>query len=238
MVANAPEGALPCPPSEVFVVVPCYNEGPVIADVLAGLCAHCPNVVAVDDGSSDATWDRLRESPAVALRHVVNLGQGAALQTGLTYALRAGAKYVVTFDADGQHQVEDLARLLAPVVEGRADVALGSRFLGAAVDMPLSKRLVLRAAVAFTRVAGGIRLTDTHNGLRALTADAARKLPITQNRMAHASEILHNIVECELRYVEVPVTIRYTEWSRAKGQSIFNAVNILFDLAVRRLLSP
>jgi glycosyltransferase involved in cell wall biosynthesis len=147
------------------------------------------------------------------------LGQGAALQTGITYALRAGAKYLVTFDADGQHQVEDLGRLLGPVVRGEADIALGSRFLGAAIDMPATKRLVLRAAVAFTRVAGGIELTDTHNGLRALTAHAARKLPITQNRMAHASELLHNIVECELRYVEVPVTIRYTEWSRAKGQS-------------------
>ena len=85
--------------------------------------------------------------------------------------------------------------------------------------------------------AGGIRLTDTHNGLRALSAHAARQLPITQNRMAHASELLHNIVDRKLRYVEVPVTIRYTEWSRAKGQSVFNAVNILFDLAVRRLLS-
>jgi glycosyltransferase involved in cell wall biosynthesis len=237
MVAAPSEVGFPCPPADVYVVVPCYNEGPVIAEVLAGLCAHFPNVVAVDDGSTDATWERLRESRATVLRHVVNLGQGAALQTGLTYALRAGAKYLVTFDADGQHQVEDLARLLTPVVAGQADVALGSRFLGAAVDMPLGKRLVLRAAVTFTRVAGGIRLTDTHNGLRALTAEAARKLPITQNRMAHASELLHNIVERELRYVEVPVTIRYTEWSRAKGQSVFNAVNILFDLAVRRLLS-
>lgn len=229
--------ALPCPPEDVYVVVPCYNEGPVVAEVIRGLREHLPHVVAVDDGSSDQTWEALRGSGAIALRHVVNLGQGAALQTGITYALRAGAKYLVTFDADGQHQVEDLSRLLGPIVRGEADIALGSRFLGAAIDMPTSKRLVLRAAVAFTRIAGGIRLTDTHNGLRALTAEAARKLPITQNRMAHASELLHNIVDQKLRYVEVPVTIKYTEWSRAKGQSVFNAVNILFDLAIRRLLS-
>jgi glycosyltransferase involved in cell wall biosynthesis len=236
-MAESTAPALPCPPEDVYVVVPCYNEGPVIGDVLRGLRQHLPNVVAVDDGSTDTTWDELRGSGAIALRHVVNLGQGAALQTGITYALRAGAKYLVTFDADGQHQVEDLGRLLGPVVRGEADIALGSRFLGAAIDMPATKRLVLRAAVAFTRIAGGIELTDTHNGLRALSAHAARELPITQNRMAHASELLHNIVDRKLRYVEVPVTIRYTEWSRAKGQSVFNAVNILFDLAVRRLLS-
>jgi glycosyltransferase involved in cell wall biosynthesis len=228
--------SLPCAPEDVCVVVPVYNEGPVIGGVLADLLATWPHVAAVDDGSSDDSWAVIRRSGAVALRHVVNLGQGAALQTGLDWALASGARYVVTFDADGQHRVEDIAPLLAPVVEGRADIALGSRFLGGTEGMPSMKRAVLRAAVAFTRVAGGIRLTDTHNGLRALNRTAAERLRITQNRMAHASELLHKIVRLRLRYVEVPVTVRYTDWSRAKGQSLLNAINILFELLVRRLM--
>jgi glycosyltransferase involved in cell wall biosynthesis len=228
---------MPAPrPADVSIVVPCYNEGPVIGEVLAELRRSWPQVIAVDDGSSDDTLARLREAGAIAVRHAVNLGQGAALQTGIELALARGARYVVTFDGDGQHRADDVAALLAPLAEGRADVALGSRFLGAAEGMPASRRLMLRAATAFTRAAAGLELTDTHNGLRAFTAAAARSLRITQHRMAHASEILHAIRRLKLRYVEVPVTIRYTERSRRKGQSTLDAISVLFDLLVRRIM--
>lgn len=226
----------PASPAEVTIVVPCYNEGPVIREVLAELLRAWPHVIAVDDGSSDDTAARLGDTGATVVRHAVNLGQGAALQTGIDLALARGARYVVTFDGDGQHRAEDVAALVAPLAEGRADVALGSRFLGGTVDMPGSRRVVLRLATAFTRAAAGLDLTDTHNGLRAFTAAAARALRITQNRMAHASEILHEIRRLRLRFVEVPVTIRYTAWSRRKGQSALDALSILFDLLVRRIM--
>ena len=216
----------------VRVVIPAYNEGAAIDGVLAPLVRQGYAVVVVDDGSRDDTVARALAHPVAVLQHPCNLGQGASLQTGITYALaQPGTRYIVTFDADGQHAVEDIPRLLAPLQAGDYDVALGSRFLraGLATDIPLKKRLVLRLAVRFTRLTTGLAVTDTHNGLRAFTAAAAARLNITQNRMAHGSELLAQIAALGLRYCEVPVLIRYTAYSLAKGQSVWNSVNILWD---------
>jgi glycosyltransferase involved in cell wall biosynthesis len=228
----------PVSKQDVWVVVPAYNEGPVVGPVVSELIAAYPNVVAVDDGSDDDTPARLGETGATVIRHVVNLGQGAALRTGIDYALSRGARVLVTFDADGQHQVSDIDALLDALTESEADIALGSRFLGPdqGKNVPPGRRFLLQAAILFTRIVSGIRLTDAHNGLRAMHADAARKLSIKQARMAHASEILHGIIHHDLRYVEVPVTIVYTPRSRMKGQVSLDALNVVFDLAVRRLL--
>ena len=170
---------------------------------------------------------------AVAVvRHACNLGQGAAIQTGISFALRQpGTRFVVTFDADGQHRPEDVRALLEPLEEGTCDVALGSRFLvpGSAVRIPMARRLLLRVATVVTRVSTGLRLTDTHNGLRAFTARAAAQLDITQNGMAHASEILSQIAAHELRYREVPVTVTYSKYSLTKGQSMLNSVDIFWE---------
>lgn len=221
---------------DVWIVVPVFNEGPVIGDVIRQLCVGYPNVVAVDDGSADDTHLRLQETGVSVIRHEVNLGQGAALRTGIDYALSRGADLLVTFDGDGQHRVSDIERLLAKLIEVDADIALGSRFMEKPRGIPIGRRILLRGAVAFTRIASGIRLTDAHNGLRALRAEAARKLNITQPRMAHASEILHGIVKHDLCYVEVPVQVTYTTRSRIKGQGTLDALNILFELFIQRLV--
>jgi polyprenyl-phospho-N-acetylgalactosaminyl synthase len=192
-------------------------------------------VVVVDDGSSDATADQARAGGAVVIRHPFNLGQGAALQTGIDYALAHAAEFIVTFDADGQHRLSDISRLVEALVQERADFALGSRFLGQAPNLPPLRRLVLRAATAFTRLTTGLQMTDTHNGLRAMTRRGAAAIRLQQNRMAHASEWLSQIAASGLRYVERPVTIEYTAYSLAKGQTIADAVLILLDLFARRL---
>jgi glycosyltransferase involved in cell wall biosynthesis len=189
----------------------------------------------VDDCSADPTSEVAQQRPWVdVLRHPVNLGQGAALQTGIEHALARGAEIIVTFDSDGQHRIEDIPALLAPLRRGEADVALGSRFLApdqsALVQIPARRRAVLRMAAVYTRFTTGLPVTDAHNGLRAFTAAAARRVQIHQNRMAHASEILAQIASNRLRLVEVPVVIRYTPYSLAKGQRLSNALNILWDL--------
>ena len=166
------------------------------------------------------------------LRHPINLGQGAALQTGIRYALSAGAEYVVTFDADGQHRVEDIASLLDIRSRTNAEVVLGSRFLGHAENIPPRRRMVLKAAVVFTRLTSGVKLTDTHNGLRLLTRSAAQQIRITQNRMAHASQIVEQIHKLGLTVAEAPVSIVYTEYSLRKGQKLGNAFNVLSELLV------
>jgi glycosyltransferase involved in cell wall biosynthesis len=221
---------------DVWIVVPAFNEATRLGATLRGLLAVHPNVVVVDDGSQDATAGTAREAGAWVLQHVVNCGQGAALQTGIIFALKQGAEYIVTFDADGQHDPAEIERLLTPLRQGEADVALGSRFLGQAVDIPWTRRLILKLGILFTLLVSRIKVTDAHNGFRAFTRAAASKLSLQQNRMAHASEILDQIRRYQLRFVEVPVTIRYSAETLAKGQNSLGAVKIAGDLLLGRMI--
>lgn len=225
------------PPSaeRVVAVVPAYNEGPAISDVLENTLRYVDRVVVVDDASRDDTGASALRPGVDLLRHPVNLGQGAALQTGIAHALAIGATHVVTLDADGQHDPSQIGRMLQAMREAGVDAALGSRFKGETIGMPGLRRVVLKLAVAFTRLTTGLRVTDSHNGFRVLSAAAAQRLRIRQNRMAHASEILEEIARKRISFVEVPVTIRYTDYSRAKGQSSLNSFNILLDLALHWL---
>jgi len=219
---------------DVWLVIPVYNEEAVIADVVTATLKTFPNIVCVDDGSRDTSAERIRGTGAHLVRHPVNLGQGAALQTGITYALGQGAEYIVMFDADGQHRVEDAEAMIAVARTGEADVVLGSRFLNSNEEVPLLKRVVLRTVVALSRNSRRLKLTDAHNGLRVFNRAAASRLRITMNGMAHASEIVGFLASSGLRVREVPVTILYTDYSKSKGQSLINGVNILFDLSVRQ----
>jgi polyprenyl-phospho-N-acetylgalactosaminyl synthase len=220
---------------QVYVVIPAYNEGTVIFRVVSDVNRAGYSVVVIDDGSSDTTAEQARAAGATVIQHPFNLGQGAALQSGIEYALTQAAECIVTFDADGQHRVSDISLLTDALVRERADFALGSRFLGQAPNLPPLRRLVLHAATAFTRLTTGLQLTDTHNGLRAMTRRGATAIKLRQNRMAHASECLAQIAASRLRYVEQPVTIEYSAYSLAKGQHVRDAVHILLDLFARRL---
>jgi glycosyltransferase involved in cell wall biosynthesis len=219
----------------IWIVVAAFNEAAVLSPVVSDLVRRSYRVVVVDDGSDDATGQIALSAGATLVTHPVNLGQGAALQTGINFALQQGADYVVTFDADGQHRPSDIARLIDALIDGDAAYALGSRFLGSSRGMPLGRRLLLQAAVWLTRIMTGVQLTDTHNGLRAMTREGARRISLRQNRMAHASELLEQIAASGLRHVEVPVTIEYTRYSLAKGQRFSDSLAILFDLSAQKL---
>lgn len=222
----------------VFIVVPAYNEARVIRSTLAPLLQTDYAVVLVDDGSQDDTWSIAESLPIYALRHPINLGQGAALQTGMTFALAQGAAIIVHFDADGQHRVEDIETLIEPLRKGEADVVLGSRFLRAETTkaIPLMRRMLLRGAILINGLTTGLWLSDAHNGFRAMTREAATKIYLRENSFAHASEILLQIRHQKLRYVECPTNIIYSEYSQEKGQSNLNAINILIDLLIRKVL--
>ncbi len=215
-----------------YVVIAAYNEAKVIRAVVSEVVAAGWSVVVVDDGSRDDTAAAARVPGATVLRHAINLGQGAALQTGIDYAVRRGAEHIVTFDADGQHSVEDIPELIAALATH--DIALGSRFLGKeAIGATRSRRVMLRAATTLSNRLSGMKLTDAHCGLRAFRATAAPSLRITQDRMAHASELLRKIQTSGLRVREVATTVKYTEHSKQKGQSGFQAIRILFDYFFR-----
>ncbi|MDN5557819.1 MAG: glycosyltransferase family 2 protein [Ruaniaceae bacterium] len=221
--------------TDTWLVVPLYNEGTVVGDVIRQARETFCKIVCVDDGSSDDSAEVAAAAGAVLVTHPVNLGQGAALQTGITYALGdPEAGYIVTFDSDGQHRTEDAERMVQRLRMEDLDVILGSRFLGSATDAGLLKRLVLRAAVMFERMTTHLKVTDTHNGLRAFSRAGAEAIQIRQNRMAHGSEFLQEISRNHLRYDEEPVHIIYTDYSRAKGQSLWNSVNILDELFLNR----
>ncbi len=219
----------------IWIVVAAYNEAARIKTTLGGLKSLGYNIVVVDDGSSDATAEVARTLPVWVLRHPINCGQGAALQTGIDFALSRGAEAIVTFDGDGQHDPADLPQMLKPVWDNEVDIALGSRFLGRVENIPLVRRALLRAAILFTRLTSGLKLTDTHNGFRVFSRKAAQTIRIRQPRMAHASEILDQIAARGLSYVEVPVTIRYTKETLEKGQSTWDAVRISGQLLAGRL---
>lgn len=220
----------------IWVVVPAYNEADVIGGVISRASLQGYRIVCVDDGSTDETAAMAHRHGADVLVHPFNLGQGAAIQTGIDYALREGADYICTLDADGQHDAADIPRLIAALDQG-ADFAIGSRFLGQAVGIPAGRRALLAAATLFTRLTTGLALTDTHNGIRAMTRRAAERIQLRQERMAHASEILMQIRASGLSVVEVPVTVSYTAYSLRKGQTFSSALRVLADLAAGVLRS-
>lgn len=224
-----------------WVVMPACNEEARIGPALDGVLRVASRVVVVDDGSTDRTADAALRRPVWLVSHPVNLGQGAALQTGIDFALARGAACIVTFDADGQHDPEDIPRLIAALDHSGADYALGSRFLGTAEGIPRTRRLVLKAAVLFTRAISRVDVSDAHNGLRAMTRRGAERLRIRFNRMEHASEIVETIGRSGLKYVEVPVRVRYSRATLAKGQRTAGAIGIALRVLLSRIagsLSP
>lgn len=230
-----PSSALPPRRDEgAWIVIPLYNEATMIADVIGDLRLHFDHIVCVDDGSSDGSAAVAKAAGAVVVQHPVNLGQGAALQTGIAFALsQPTCDYVVTFDADGQHRVVDAIDMLQAARTGSFAIVFGSRFLDDRTNPGLIKKIVLKTAVRVSNLTTGLRLTDAHNGLRIIRRDAAERISLKQDRMAHATEIVLELSRTGLPWTEHPVELLYTDYSKAKGQSVLNAVNILVDLVVR-----
>ena len=228
--------SIPVNNRSVFIILPAFNEQAVIKPVIEKLLSFHYQVVVIDDGSATGLSSPLKDMPVYLLRHEVNLGQGAALQTGIEFALSKEAQWFITFDADGQHDAADIAALILPLSKDEADIVFGSRFMeGAAHNMPVKRRSLLKIARWLNYFFTGLLLTDAHNGLRALNTKAAQTIRLKENGMAHATEILSQVKKQRLRYAEVPVNIRYTEYSRQKGQTIWSGFRVFFDLLLNKI---
>jgi glycosyltransferase involved in cell wall biosynthesis len=223
----------------IAILVPAFKEGEVIAETLSPLVAANYTVIVIDDGSQDNTGRILEGLPVVRIRHPINLGQGASLQTGMDFALTLNVEVIVHFDADGQHDYRQIPDLVQPILRGEADVVLGSRFLRDSdrLQVPRIKRWVLRMGAVVSGLLTGVWLTDSHNGFRALSRKAITSIRLRERSYAHATEILLQIRRAGLRWIEVPTTIHYSSYSRSKGQPIANSINILIDLLIRRILN-
>ncbi|MBU0963439.1 glycosyltransferase family 2 protein [Patescibacteria group bacterium] len=226
---------------DIFIVIPAYNEEKVIRGVLIDLRNNFKNIIIIDDASDDKTVQIAEQFDILVLRHLINRGQGAALKTGIMYALNQKADVIVTFDADGQHHAEDVKNLVKPIIDGQVEVVLGSRFLNndQSSNIPVYRKIILKLAVIFTKFSSKLNITDTHNGLRALSFKAASKIELKQDRMAHGSEILDEIYKNKLSYIEVPVNITYTNYSMTKGGANQNPsafMKILFKYLLGRFI--
>lgn len=225
---------------DTWLIIPCFNEGTVIGDVIRHARETFPNIVAVNDGSSDNSAEEIHKAGAHLVNHPVNLGQGAAIQTGVEYArAQPGARYFVTFDADGQHQVKDVVAMLERLRNEPVDIIVGTRFgrpRSADDQVPWIKRLVLKTVVLLSPRTRKLGLSDAHNGLRIFNKKVADELNIRMNGMSHASEFVAQMDERGWRVSEQPVDILYTDYSMSKGQSLINGVNILADGFVARRL--
>ena len=225
---------------DTWLIIPCFNEGTVIGDVIRHARETVPNIVAVNDGSSDNSAEEIHKAGAHLVNHPVNLGQGAAIQTGVEYArAQPGARYFVTFDADGQHQVKDVVAMLERLRNEPVDIIVGTRFgrpRSADDQVPWIKRLVLKTVVLLSPRTRKLGLSDAHNGLRVFNKKVADELNIRMNGMSHASEFVAQMDERGWRVSEQPVDILYTDYSMSKGQSLINGVNILADGFVARRL--
>lgn len=225
---------------KTYIVIPAYNEERKIGAVLDSLLSSYPHAVVVNDCSSDSTSAIARKREVAVIDHVINRGQGAALETGDAYALEAGADIIVHFDADGQFRVEDIATLVAPIISGRADIVTGSRFMGGEQGMPaFKKHFIMPIARFFLKLFYGVALSDPQNGFRAMDRRFASALKIENDGAAHCTEILARALGGGWRHLEVPVSIRYDEF----GQGIFGgkgrgtgAFKILKSLLLQKLI--
>ncbi len=220
----------------VFIVVPAYNESSILQLVVQQLLANGYTPIVVDDGSAKTLKPFVPTGSAFFIRHKVNLGQGAALQTGISFAIAKNATYIVTFDADGQHDATNINELLQTLIENKADIVLGSRFMtGSVHNMPGKRKRLLKLARYINYFFSGLLLTDAHNGLRIMTNGAAKQIQLRENRMAHATEILSQIKKNKLKYIEAPATVLYTEYSRQKGQTVWSSFRIFFDILLNKV---
>ncbi len=215
-----------------------FNEEKVVGKVLEGLINRgYKNIIFVDDGSTDGTYEIAKSFDIFILRHIINRGKGASLQTGTDYILKKGYDYIVHFDADDQHNPDDIDKLLFPLFKNEADIVFGSRFLGCVENIPFFRKIILKGGISFTNFLYGIKLTDVHNGMRAFKSEVFKKIVLTEDRFAYASELIEKIVAFGFKLKEVPVRIIYTEYSLKKGQKNLNAINIFLKMIRRKFFA-
>ena len=218
--------------SDIYIILSCYNEEETLEEVVNSLVERGFKVIIVDDGSKD-------DSPVIArrlvkecypnvyhYRHIINVGLGGAIKTGIQAALSKGADIMITFDADGQHNPDDLYNMYPPLQEGKADVVIAARDFK---DMPTGRRFGNTVMNYITYVFQGKMVKDSQSGLRAFTNNAARKLNLKSPHYGVSSEIIGEIKRRNLKLMEVPMTTIYDERTIQKGTNTMVGIKIVLE---------
>ncbi len=224
---------------KIFCIIPAFNEEGKIAKVIKDVFPFFDKIIIVDDGSFDNTYKEAKKSGVVVLRHLINRGQGAALETGNQYALKNGVDFVVHFDADGQFLSDEINDILEPLKDDKYDIVFGSRFLGKKNNMPFFKKNILFPVARLINLFLGVKTTDPQSGFRAMNRKALEKIKIKNDGSAHCSEILSKAFKFKLKIKEIPITVLYDEF----GQGIFGGkgkgsggIKIIKDLIIQKII--
>lgn len=216
---------------KIFCVIPAWNEAKHITQVIEKVRDKVDQIIVVDDHSSDNTYALAKKSGVIVLRHPINRGQGAALQTGNDQALKMGADIIVHFDADDQFSAEEIKDITTPIINNEADIVFGSRFLGKKSNLPFSKKYLILPLGRLINHLFGVRTSDPQSGFRAYNKKVATSFRIENNGMAHCSEILIKLSHGDWRIKEVPITVTYHEY----GQKFSGGFRILKDLFISHI---
>lgn len=220
--------------NNIYVLIPVFNEEKIIEETINNLKVYFDHILIINDGSTDKTSAILENLDVIKINHPINLGQGAAIKTGIEYILKfSNADAVVTFDADGQHSVDDAILFAEKITTIKEEIIFGSRFLGFEKNIPFFKRLLLKTAIYFTNLIYTVKMTDTHNGLKAIKRSCLEKLELNISGYGFETEIIMNISKNKILFKEEPTNVIYTEYSLSKGQSIFNAIKIFEEILLR-----
>ena len=211
-----------------YIVIPAYNEATRLPGVLKRV-SHLgyEHIVVVDDGSDDKTTEVARDHHVIVVRHPINLGVGAATQTGINYALNQGAKYIVTLDGDHQHLPDDIEHLLAAIKKHDADLVIGSRFLKKDNEIPISRVFYNKIANVITYIIAGVSVTDSQSGMKVFSRRYAQANELNCNGFEFCVEMIRNAARTDHVVMEIPISVKYTHDTMQKGQSLFNGIKMI-----------
>lgn len=212
-------------------IIPAWNEEKHILKVIAKVQPLVDLLIIVDDSSQDNTYQLASTTSAIVLRHPINRGQGAALQTGSDHALAMGADIIVHFDADDQFAAHEIKDVIKPILDNEADIVFGSRFLEKKSNLPIMKKQVILPLGRLVNRFFGVKTSDPQSGFRAYSKEVAKSFKIENNGMAHCTEILIKLSQGKWRIKEVPITVTYHEY----GQKFSGGIRIIKDLIIQKI---
>ncbi len=215
----------------IVACIPAYNEEETIARIILLTKNYVDTIIVCDDGSTDLTGEIASGLGAILIKHTHRMGYGAAIQDLFNEAQKLGADIIISLDGDGQHDPNEIPELIEPIINGNADLVVGSRFLGGDNNhIPRLRRIGIDAITRLTRVASGIKLGDAQSGFRAYSIDALGVLELSENGMGSSTEILLKAAKADLRIVEVPVTIRYEGLNTSTHNPLSHGIDVISSI--------